>query len=108
MLVDELATEGDVEIDLTPLLAAPRRELRNKFADLGPLDAAAAKHEWTNPILYVSPRPLRMRRAEPDVLALLETLDAIRARLHPATPPEQLAKIDAQIATLRARQDFRR
>lgn len=107
MLVDELATEGDVEIDLAPLLGAPRRELRNKFADLGPLDAAATKREWTNPILYVSPRPLRMRRAEPDYLPLLETLEAIRGTLHPTTPPEQLAQIDAQIATLRARQDPR-
>ena len=112
-LVEKLSTDlrggKKVEIEITAMLWEPRQALRDKHVrGLDPREAAAAYREWTNPVLYVRPEPLRIRSrpagGPPEIRSYLTTklgvLDRARSGFHADTPPEVLEEIDAEIEEL--------
>ena len=108
LLAGRLGAPGTFELDWSPVMRIPRNRLCAQGG--GPLQAMAARcREWSVPVLYVRPEPLRVQVAsataaeDPDyVFAMLETLRTQRAKMRPDTPPEMLAQLDTMIAQLQA------
>lgn len=98
----------EAALDWGPLMRVPRNRLCAHHG--GPIEVAAAGcREWTLPVLYVRPEPLKVQVASPTapedpeyVFAMLETLRAQRARMHPDTPAATLQQLDLMIAQLQA------
>jgi hypothetical protein len=105
MLASEVVAGREIELELTTVLAEPRRALRNKHVPAQtPADAAAEHTEWTHPVLYLSSEPLKIRRVEREHERIeLEMLHTMRLELHADTPPEAVARLDARIAELNER-----
>lgn len=101
-----LGPAAEVEIDWAPAMPAPRRQLCARYP--GPVEAVAAAHtEWTLPVLYRRPEPLRVAMAAPQVgedpqylFGMLETLRTQRANMHPSTPPDKVKKLDRLVHEL--------
>jgi hypothetical protein len=99
-------TEFDLEIAIA--LVAPRRDLRDQFDEQTPTDKAAKHRDWTLPVLYVRPDPLRVKClvASPEHPAgtrknttdYLDTLMKYRMSAPPGTPEDVLTNLDAEIA----------
>lgn len=106
------------ELDFASLLLEPRRALAERHSDGLPfLEAAAHRKEWSLPVLFVRPEPLRLAvrpvregdaaapRDPVDLARLqakIETLVTLRDGLaaSPDTPPEKLARLDRAIDDL--------
>jgi hypothetical protein len=117
-LEEELAKGEEIEIELTTVLSEPRQALRDKFVpQLDRTHAAAARREWTFPVLYVRPEPLRIQPepteghgdgpASPEhvesrkyLTASLSQLHRARLELHADTPPAVSKAIDEKIEEL--------
>lgn len=114
-MAHELATigtaSGEHVVDWTSFIVAARRYVAEKHKENGRTFSAvaASTKEWTLPSLYVGSQPFVLQcrpaaaappisKAEQLTLGLFEGL---LARLPPATPPDMLAEIEAQIDRLR-------
>jgi hypothetical protein len=99
----------EVEIELAASLVTPRRQLRDKYltAHGTPRLAAALHRDWTLPVLYVRPDPLRIERvvADPKHSTVdrknstdyLNTLMKYRLEAPSDTPATVLQRVDAEI-----------
>ncbi|SOE03459.1 CHAT domain-containing protein [Blastococcus haudaquaticus] len=108
-LDSHLVNGEEVEIELAASLVTPRRQLRDKYinAHHTPREAAALHRDWTLPVLYVRPDPLRIERvaADPKHSTIdrrnstdyLNTLMKYRLEAPPDTPPDALRRVDAEI-----------
>lgn len=101
-------TGAEVAIELAASLGGPRSVLVDKYVpDLDRRQAAARHRDWTLPVLYVRPDPLRIRRvassenvpegARNHLIAELNTLIRARRELHRDTPKAAIALIDGKI-----------
>jgi hypothetical protein len=108
----ELAPGGEVEIEWAASLQRPREALRDKYTPaLRPPQAAAQHRDWTFPVLYVRPEPLRIRsiRVHPDhdahtrdrLMAQLDQLARLRLNLHASTPAAAITAIQERINAVR-------
>lgn len=108
-LDSNLVAGKEVEIELAASLVIPRRQLRDKYVTEYPTprQAAALHRDWTQPVLYVRPDPLRIERVAADPkhstedqnysTDYLNTLMKYRLEAPPDTPAEVLRRIDAEI-----------
>jgi CHAT domain len=119
-LEERLVEGSEVEVELSSLLHAPRQALRGQLdpgADA--VKAAGERPNWTFPVLYIRPEPLRLhpaptsdRQAPQDVrggaldehrreylTAYLDMVRSVRLELHAETPPAKLLRLDERIAT---------
>jgi hypothetical protein len=97
----------EVEIELAASLVTPRRELRDQFQHPTPAEAAARHRDWTLPVLYVRPDPLRIKHVPADpkhsdstrrsTTEYLDTLMKFRLEAPPDVPDDVLKRIDAEI-----------
>jgi len=102
-----LVPGAEVEIELAASLVTPRRELRDKYAEARRFDAAARHRDWTLPVLYVRPDPLRIQRVHADPqhseaarkysTDYLNTLLKYRLEAPKETPARVLKRIDHEI-----------
>ena len=103
--IDERLVPGEEgELELAAALVDPRRALRDLHRD----DAAAEHHrEWTLPVLYVRPDPLRIARVEADpahsaterkrLTDFLDTLLRYSAQMPADTPQAVRDQVDAEV-----------
>jgi len=104
--IDERLQPGEeAELELAAALVDPRRALR----DLHREDAAAAEchREWTLPVLYVRPDPLRIARVKADpthsaserkrLTDFLDTLLRYSAQMPADTPQAVRDRIEAEV-----------
>jgi flagellar biosynthesis regulator FlaF len=112
-LLDHLDTHlvdgEDVEIELAASLVSPRRRLRDKYVNAHPTPrmAAALHRDWTLPVLYVRPDPLRIERVAADPkhsdtdrrnsIDYLNTLMRYRLEAPSDTPAVVLQRVQAEI-----------
>ncbi len=105
------AAGQEAELELAAALVDPRRALRDLHRD----DATAAEHhrEWTLPVLYVRPDPLRIARVKADpthsaeerkrLTDFLDTLLRYSAQMPADTPRLVRDRVEAEVArTLQA------
>jgi CHAT domain len=107
-LGENLVPGKEVEIELAASLITPRRQLRDQYQHATPVESAALHRDWTLPVLYVRPDPLRIERvtADPRHTAeiqklstdYLNTLLKYRLEAPPDTPPDVLTRIDREIS----------
>jgi hypothetical protein len=109
--IDERLVPGEeAELELAAALVDPRRRLRDLHRD----DDAADRHrEWTLPVLYVRPDPLRIARVKADpalepserkrLTDFLDTLLRYSAQMPADTPQLVRDRIEAEVQqTLKA------
>jgi len=124
-LLDRLAKlllpGGIAEIDWAADLHRPRQELRDKYLNghpgetadplPGPAQLAARYRDWSVPVLYVRPEPLRVEciqvhpRLPPERMSYLAStlneMSRARLALHAATPAAALREIDGRIEEIK-------
>jgi hypothetical protein len=106
-LDERLVLDQVVEIELAASLVTPRRRLRDKYQEPTHVDAAARHRDWTLPILYVRPDPLRSQRVQVDPVHseaarkystdYLNTLMKYRLEAPKDTPAAVLERVDREI-----------
>ena len=101
-----LVAGEEAELELAAALVDPRRQLRDLHRDGA---GAAERHrEWTLPVLYVRPDPLRIKRVTADpahpaaerkrLTDFLDTLLRYSAQMPADTPQLVRERIDAEVA----------
>jgi hypothetical protein len=105
-LSEDLVAGRPVRLEWASALHGPRQALRDKHG--GPPSAAAASHrDWTFPVLYVSPEPLRVQRimvhADHDVATRDRLLGQLRGyskaheQLDAQTPQEAIDEVASRL-----------
>jgi hypothetical protein len=98
----------ETTLEIADVLVGTRRKLRDQFTEGTPAENAARHRDWTLPVLYVRPDPLRVKcvTAAPQHDAstrrsstnYLDTLMKYRLQAPPDTPANVLKRLDDEIA----------
>ena len=100
--VGRIAGGASGTLDWSGLLVGPRRGLIQRQGGLFSA-AAAERHEWTLPVLYLRPEEFQVVSAPPPIpgdIVQLEVLRAIRRSATAGSRPGYVADLDALIAGL--------